>query len=90
MLKRKIDKQIQDYFKQSRNALLITGARQTGKTYSIREYGKQYRSFVEINFVETPEAIALFRTALDVHFLRKNMEKREILRRVRCAQTQGG
>lgn len=63
MLKRKIDKQIQDYFKQSRNALLITGARQTGKTYSIREYGKQYRSFVEINFVETPEAIALFRTA---------------------------
>lgn len=31
MLKRKIDNYLQDYYKTSRNALLITGARQTGK-----------------------------------------------------------
>ena len=59
MLKRKIDNYLQDYYKTSRNALLITGARQTGKTYSIRRYGECYKSFIEINFVEMPEAAAI-------------------------------
>jgi hypothetical protein len=40
--------------------LLITGARQIGKTYSIRELGKQFKSFIEINFIETPDAVELF------------------------------
>ena len=61
MLKRKIDNYLQDYYKTSRNALLITGARQTGKTYSIRKYGERYKSFIEINFVEMPEASAAIR-----------------------------
>lgn len=56
MLKRKIDSYIRSYYKNNRNALLITGARQTGKTFSIREFGKSFKSFVEVNFVETPEA----------------------------------
>lgn len=60
MLNRKIDKYLQEYYATSRNALLITGARQTGKTYSIREYGKRYKSFVEINFAENPDAVGLF------------------------------
>ena len=60
MLNRKIDKYLQEYYATSRNALLITGARQTGKTYSIREYGKRYTSFVEINFAENPDAVGLF------------------------------
>lgn len=51
-LKRKIKDYITAYYKQTNNALLITGARQTGKTFSIREFGKQFKSFVEINFVE--------------------------------------
>lgn len=63
MLKRKIDNYLKEYYSVSRNALLITGARQTGKTFSVREYGKQYSSFVEINFAETPQAIEIFRTA---------------------------
>lgn len=61
MLKRKIDDYIINYYKSSRNALLITGARQTGKTYSIRQFGKSFKSFIEINFIETPEAVELFR-----------------------------
>ena len=40
--------------------MLITGARQVGKTYSIRQFGRTFKSFVEINFVEMPEAIELF------------------------------
>lgn len=63
MLKRKIDDYIRTYYKTSRNALLITGARQIGKTYSIREFGKSFRSFVEINFIETPEAVGVFKGA---------------------------
>ncbi|MBQ9096232.1 MAG: AAA family ATPase [Akkermansia sp.] len=63
MLQRKIDTCLQDYYKKSRNALLITGARQIGKTYSIRKFGESYKSFVEINFVEMPEAAAVIKSA---------------------------
>lgn len=63
MLKRKIDKYIKHYYETSRNALLITGARQTGKTYSIRQFGKSFKSFIEINFIELPEAVELFKGA---------------------------
>lgn len=63
MLKRKIDNYIKHYYETTRNALLITGARQIGKTYSIRQFGKTFKSFVEINFIESPEAIELFKGA---------------------------
>lgn len=63
MLRRKIDKYIADYYASSRNALLITGARQIGKTYSIRQFGRSFKSFIEINFVEMPEAVGLFNNA---------------------------
>ena len=48
MLKRKIDEYIRNFYAATRNALLVTGARQTGKTYSIREFGKTFKSFIEI------------------------------------------
>ena len=63
MLKRKIDNYIKQFYANTRNALLVTGARQTGKTYSIREFGKSFKSFVEINFVEMPEAVDAFKGA---------------------------
>lgn len=63
MLKRKIDDYIRNYYANTRNALLITGARQTGKTYSIRQFGKTFKSFIEINFIEMPEAVDLFKGA---------------------------
>ena len=40
--------------------LIITGARQVGKTYSIRHFGKEYESFIEINFVDNPEYKDIF------------------------------
>lgn len=61
MLKRKIDGYIQNFYETTRNALLITGARQIGKTFSIREFGKRFKSFVEINFVDHPEATEVFK-----------------------------
>ena len=63
MLKRKIDNYLTSYYQKSDNALLITGARQVGKTYSIREFGRSFKSFIEINFIENPGAVGLFKDA---------------------------
>lgn len=63
MLKRKIDNYLQEYYQTTHNALLITGARQIGKTYSIRQFGTGFKSFVEINFVEKPEAVEIVKNA---------------------------
>lgn len=64
---RKIETELQHFYESSnRKALLITGARQVGKTFSIREFGrKYYRSFVEINLYEDKTACALFENAKD-------------------------
>ena len=64
VISRKIEKELQR-FRDSREkkALLITGARQVGKTFIIRELGKQYDSFVEINFYENKAARSLFENA---------------------------
>lgn len=67
MLKRKITAELESFFRTDHNkALLITGARQVGKTYIIREYGKQnFKSFIEINLIENPTARELFTNASD-------------------------
>lgn len=66
MLERKINTFLANYYASTNKALLIDGARQVGKTFSIRQFGKSnFDSFVEINFVETPEAVSIFRNAAD-------------------------
>lgn len=67
MIGRKIDAFLNDFFKNVKKALLITGARQIGKTYSIREAAKRnFDYFVEINLITSPEAIGIFHGAKDV------------------------
>lgn len=61
MLTRTVDQILVEHFKSSKTALLIEGARQIGKTYSIREFGKKFKTYIEINFVEQPEAMSLFK-----------------------------
>ncbi len=63
MLKRKVDSYIRHFYANTKKALLLTGARQTGKTYSVREFGRTFKSFIEINFVENPEAVEVFANA---------------------------
>lgn len=46
--------------------ILLRGARQVGKSSAVRQLGKQFESYVEINFERNPEYIALFHTNLDV------------------------
>ena len=57
-MKRKISEKIKSYFDTGKKALLITGARQVGKTYIIREFAKNnFESLIEINFLENKDAI---------------------------------
>lgn len=58
MLKRKAYKKLMNWKTiPSRTALLVTGARQVGKTYLVREFARQeYSNFVELNLVMMPEA----------------------------------
>ena len=61
MIGRKVDGQIRDFLLNDNRSLLVTGARQVGKTFLIRKVGKEcFDNFVEINFVEQPEAVELF------------------------------
>lgn len=64
MIKRKIDQYLKDFYNNHKKALLITGARQIGKTSSIREFGrKNFKCFLEINFLENPAAKSIFNGA---------------------------
>lgn len=50
-----------------RQPLLLRGARQVGKTYAVRELGKTFSSFAEINFESTKKAKTIFEGDLDPH-----------------------
>ena len=64
MLKRKIDSYLEQFYKRTNKALLVTGARQTGKSFPIRQYGTaHYENFVEINFIEQPGAAEILKGA---------------------------
>ena len=60
-MKRKIDTYFLEWKRNpNRMPLIVRGARQVGKTFSIRQFGKTYESFVEINFVTNPEYKSIF------------------------------
>ena len=61
-LRRKMYARLKEW-KENRSAdcLLIKGARQVGKTWLVREFGKrEYESFIEINFLENPGLRVIF------------------------------
>lgn len=67
MLKRKITDKLQSWKGGqggTRKALLLSGARQVGKSYALREFGKRaYGHYAEINLFENSEARAAFANA---------------------------
>ncbi|MGM9693886.1 MAG: ATP-binding protein [Alloprevotella sp.] len=66
MISRKIDKTISNHFKNSKSAILLTGARQTGKTYAVRKYADNHGlNLIEINFLEDTTAKMIFNGAKD-------------------------
>lgn len=67
MLKRKITKKLLNWKESPHHkSLVIQGPRQTGKTFSVRQFGKNhYDEVIEINFKETPSAKSIFSGDLD-------------------------
>lgn len=71
MLQRKANERfIQWKTQKNKKALLVTGARQIGKTHSIREFARSnYKKILEINFIDTPSAMKIFDSDLDADTL---------------------
>ena len=72
MLFRKIEKQIKDFLTSPSNKiLLVTGARQIGKTFIIRQIGKSlFENFIELNMAEDaigPRLFSNVRTVQDFY-----------------------
>ena len=65
MLQRKIYKRIETFYKdRPAKALMITGARQVGKSFIVEEFCKaHYESFIKLDFIENPEYISALATA---------------------------
>ena len=62
MINRKAYQFLRAFFTNEKRALLVTGARQVGKTFAVRKIGKEvFEQVVEINFIEQPDAVELFR-----------------------------
>ena len=78
MLTRKIEKKLAEW-KQAKDkkCLIVQGARQVGKTFSIRKFAKdKYTELLEINFKETPSAAEIFAGKLDADSLITNIRLR--------------
>lgn len=76
MLRRKIEAELERWRNAPRRtALLVTGARQIGKTYSIRRFAAQhYEHVAELNFIENPELATLFSTPRDAKNILMRLE----------------
>lgn len=57
MINRKIYKYLEEFYKTNKKALLVTGARQTGKSFAIRHFGTtHFENLIEIDFIEMSDA----------------------------------
>lgn len=66
MLYRKVKASIEEWLKNGKDALLITGARQVGKSFIIRETLKENKiDYVEFNFIKQPELTKIFKSAIN-------------------------
>lgn len=61
-LKRKIDDFLIQWRQQTpnRKPLIIKGGRQVGKTSSIEHFAKNYKNFIDINFITQPQYTQIF------------------------------
>ena len=64
---RLIDNYLKEWaLRPDRKPLLLRGARQVGKSTAVRQLGKQFENFVEINLEKQPSFIQFFQDDLDV------------------------
>lgn len=58
----------------NRKPLILRGARQVGKTHLVREMGKKFDSYVEVNFEKTPQVKGFFTQDLNPHRILELLE----------------
>ena len=75
MLRRKAyDEILQWKNNHTKKCLMVKGARQVGKTYLVREFGKnEYESFIEINFIKNPNLKDIFSGDIDAENIYKRI-----------------
>ncbi len=75
LLKRKVDRYLKDWFETpTHKPLIINGARQIGKTMSVRAFGRaHYESVVEMNFVLEEKYRSIFDDGFKVDAILKNV-----------------
>lgn len=65
-MKRLIDQELKQWkYTTNRKSLILRGARQVGKTFAIRQLGKSYEDFYEINLEKRRELTRVFKKNLD-------------------------
>lgn len=74
-IQREADRNLREWKTSSgRKPLLIRGARQTGKTTSVRKFGESFDSFVELNLDADPTLAELFAGAYDIPAILSRIE----------------
>lgn len=75
MIKRKMYKYLINWKqRKDKSALIIKGARQVGKSYLVREFGRnEYESYIEINFLKNPLYKNIFRGDLSAEEIFKRL-----------------
>ena len=74
MLKRIIEKDIYNWLENGKNALLIDGARQVGKTYTIRHCLETKKlDYIELNLIQNEDALRALAVSRSVEDLRINI-----------------
>lgn len=75
MIKRKMYKYLINWKqKKDKSALIIKGARQVGKSYLVREFGRnEYESYIEINFLKNPLYKNIFKGDLSAEEIFKRL-----------------
>ena len=73
-----LPRQIDKYLKSWKNSkdikpLLVRGARQVGKTQTIRNFAKQFEHFIEINFESDKKIHSIFEGNLSAHEISENI-----------------
>ena len=75
MLRRKITEELRAWRQTHENeCLLVTGARQVGKSFAIEEFGRsEYRHLVTVDFIKRPELRGAFAGNLDADTITSNL-----------------
>lgn len=74
MINRKVEKYLNNWIKNPNRALLVTGARQVGKTFTIRKCLKANEcNYVEINLIQNGEFITALEQATTIDELKLNI-----------------